>query len=48
MDINKRVQYSDASQLYLYTVHVIEEINTDVEGIAPQNYAGMENGLYYQ
>lgn len=48
MDINKRVQYNDASQLYLYTVHVIEEINTDVEGITPQNYAGMENGLYYQ
>lgn len=48
MDINKRVQYNDASQLYLYTVHVIEEINTDLEGITPQNYAGMENGLYYQ
>lgn len=48
MDIDKRVQYNDASQLYLYTVHVIEEINTDLEGITPQNYAGMENGLYYQ
>lgn len=33
---------------YLYTVHIIEEINTEVEGITPQNSAGLAKNLYWQ
>lgn len=47
MDIHDKKQYNDASQLYLYTVHVIEEVNMGLENITPANYAGAENGLYY-
>ena len=47
MDILDKKQYNDASQLYLYTVHVIEEVNMGLENITPTNYAGAENGLYY-
>ena len=47
MDIHDEKQYNDASQLYLYTVHVIEEINKGLENITPSNYTGAENGLYY-
>ncbi len=48
MDINNKVQYNDASQLYLYTVHVIEEVNIGVDGMTPGNIAGAENALYYR
>ena len=48
MNINDRVQYNDASQLYLYTVHVIEEVNIGVDGMTPGNIAGAENALYYR
>ena len=47
MDILDKKQYNDASQLYLYTVHVIEEVNMGLENITPSNYTGAENGLYY-
>lgn len=47
MSIDDRKQYNDASQLYLYTVHVIEEVNMGLENITPSNYTGAENGLYY-
>ena len=47
MNILDKKQYNDASQLYLYTVHVIEEVNKGLENITPSNYTGAENGLYY-
>lgn len=33
---------------YLYTVHIIEEINTEVDGITPANSAGLAKNLYWQ
>lgn len=50
MPIDYITQRSDkeAKLMYIYTVHVIEEINTNMQELMPSNLTGNSNGLYYQ